>query len=99
MPAKPIHFTNGVAEYECESSGVSAELTEIWVFNGLGRRGCFPSAVFATRNVAEKWISRVAASGTLTHLNVDPPANQDARRERLSYKDGQQLDPAAASGC
>lgn len=43
----------------------------VWVFNGNSSK--FPSAVFATRERAEAWISQGKLAGTLTRYPVDLP--------------------------
>lgn len=44
----------------------------IWVFNG--ERSCFPSGVFLSRDIAEKWIGKHSLTGILTRY----PVNQGA---------------------
>lgn len=41
---------------------------EVWVFNG---GGTFPSGVFSTRALAERWIAKHGLTGTLTAYPVD----------------------------
>jgi hypothetical protein len=41
----------------------------VWIFNGP--RGNFPSAVFATRETAERWIQANKVTGVLTAYPLD----------------------------
>ncbi len=42
----------------------------VWIFNGNGKNP-FPSAVFSTKEKAEKWITEHKLSGTLTQYPID----------------------------
>lgn len=43
----------------------------VWVFNGNGSGGRFPSGVFTTVAAAEAWITKNKLNGTLTWYPLD----------------------------
>ncbi len=47
-------------------------MDSVWLFNGA--RSIFPSAVFSTLELAEKWIRAQRLTGTLTKYQVDVSA-------------------------
>jgi hypothetical protein len=43
----------------------------VWVFNPAGAKSPFPTAVFTSKQLAESWINRHNASGTITAYPLD----------------------------
>ncbi|HEY2518051.1 MAG TPA: hypothetical protein VGI39_44580 [Polyangiaceae bacterium] len=63
----------------------AAEMGEVWVFNGANAG--FPSAIFSTRESAERWIEARGLTGTLTWYPVDESAYDWAiRNDRFTPK-------------
>ena len=44
-------------------------MESVWIFNGV--QSPFPSGVFTSKELAEKWISKYGLTGTLTVYPVD----------------------------
>lgn len=44
-------------------------MNQVWVFNGTQNH--FPSAIFATRELAESWINQHQLTGTLTAYPIN----------------------------
>ena len=85
------HYELGELVSGCEQRGIPTEATVVWAFNGRGRRGCFPSAVFDDQSRVEDWIASIGASGTLTKLVIGDQGTSCDLAAALEFSAGRRV--------